>query len=187
MLPTGTQKPIRQRRRSAFTLVELIIVMALLGGVLAVSAPALSSFFRSRTLKDETRRFLALTELARQESISLGVPMVVFIDTSFRRYGLEPKVGYVVENARVMEFQVADGLELVVEQRALGSQNLATIEFLPDGSLDPNSLYEVIIKRESDAAAFFRIARTLNGLAYEERSKAEEVVPVNRNEGFPIY
>src|SRR5437773_775638 len=47
--------------RRAFTLVELILVMALLGIVLAVSAPSLSNFFHGRTLDSEARRLMALT------------------------------------------------------------------------------------------------------------------------------
>ena len=42
-------------QRRAFTLIELILVMALLVIVMAVSAPALSNFFRGRTLDSEAR------------------------------------------------------------------------------------------------------------------------------------
>ena len=50
--------------------------MALLAMVLAVSAPALSRFFKGRTLDSEAHRFLALTRHAQQRAVSEGVPVV---------------------------------------------------------------------------------------------------------------
>src|SRR5207249_2115896 len=56
----------------AFTLIELILVMALLAIVLAVSAPALSTFFQGRTLDSEVRRFLSLTRYGQSRAVSEG-------------------------------------------------------------------------------------------------------------------
>ena len=56
---------IRARQPSAFTLVELIIVMALLAVVVAVAAPTLGRSMRERNLADEMARLLSATEYAR--------------------------------------------------------------------------------------------------------------------------
>jgi len=54
-------KPQRHRfSAQAFTLIELMLVMAILLIVLAVSFPSLRGFFRGRNLDNEARRFLSL-------------------------------------------------------------------------------------------------------------------------------
>jgi prepilin-type N-terminal cleavage/methylation domain-containing protein len=57
--PAFSHKPHYAGPR-AFTLIELILVMALLSIVLAVSAPALSGFFRGRTADAAARRLVSL-------------------------------------------------------------------------------------------------------------------------------
>src|SRR5262245_30883815 len=47
--------------RSAFTLIELILVMAMLLIVLGVAFPSLKGFFQGRNIDSEARRFLSLT------------------------------------------------------------------------------------------------------------------------------
>src|SRR5437667_3469223 len=64
-------------QRRAFTLIELILVMALLVIVMAVSAPALSNFFRGRTLDSEARCFMSLTRYGQSRAVSEGIPMVL--------------------------------------------------------------------------------------------------------------
>src|SRR5690348_10362592 len=46
---------------SAFTLMELILVMTVLAVAVALTAPALAGFFRGRTLDSEARRLLSMT------------------------------------------------------------------------------------------------------------------------------
>src|SRR5262249_19567201 len=72
----------------AFTLIELILVMALLAIVLGISAPSLSRFFRGRSLESEAQRFLALTRHAQSRAVSEGVPMVVWLWPKQRSYGM---------------------------------------------------------------------------------------------------
>src|SRR5437899_9787950 len=88
----------------AFTLIELILVMALLGIVLAVSAPALSNFFRGRTIESEARRFMALTHYAQSRAVSEGIPMSLCIDTRRGIYGLRQATGYTEVDNKAREF-----------------------------------------------------------------------------------
>src|ERR1051325_1837454 len=97
-----TTSRIGMRRRNdmaarpapGFTLVELILVMALLATLMALAAPSLSRSMRQRNLSQEATRFVALTESARDEAVSQGVPMVVWIDPVGGRFGMGPKTGY---------------------------------------------------------------------------------------------
>ena len=68
-------KPSKARRKQeGFTLLELILVMALLTGVMAVVAPSLSGFLRSAALYEEGRRMLSVIEMTRREAIANGFP-----------------------------------------------------------------------------------------------------------------
>ena len=62
-LRTGSKRSDRGAARpsNAFTLIELILVMAMLLIVLGVAFPSLKRFFRGRNLDSEARRFLSLT------------------------------------------------------------------------------------------------------------------------------
>jgi prepilin-type N-terminal cleavage/methylation domain-containing protein len=135
-----------RRTRRAFTLIEFMLVMGLLAGVMALVAPRLSGFFRQRTLEQEARRFLALTEHGRNEAMNRGIPMVLWIDPGEQVYGLDVKVGYPVPAGK-------------------------PVEFAPDGSLDEDSLPEVILEDRSGEALV--IAQTTNGLGYEIMSEQD--------------
>ncbi len=64
----------------AFTLIELVVVMAVLATVLAIVVPSLSRSCKQRHRRQEADRLLAVIEYARDEAVSQGVPMVVWID-----------------------------------------------------------------------------------------------------------
>jgi type II secretion system protein H len=77
----------------AFTLIELILVMTILLVVMAVAFPSLRGFFRGRNLDSEARRILALTRYGQSRAVAEGVPVVLWIDSKQRTYGLEAAAG----------------------------------------------------------------------------------------------
>ena len=83
-----------------FTLAELVVVMALLAIVAALSVPSMSRSIRARNLRGEAARFVAATEYGRDEAVSQGVPMIVWIDAKAQRYGIEPKAGFDSDETR---------------------------------------------------------------------------------------
>src|SRR5947207_1265489 len=85
--PTG--KNAERGPRRAFTLIELIVVMTLLAFVIAIALPKLSSFFRGRALDSEARRLLSLCHQGQSRAAAEGVPVVLWVDTVNRKYGLE--------------------------------------------------------------------------------------------------
>src|SRR5437868_4204065 len=100
--PIGMQKD--NPTATGFTLVELILVMVLLTVVAAFAAPSLSRSMRQRNLAGEAARFVAATEYARDEAVSQGVPMTVWIDPSSQRFGVEAKTGYDASLTRDRDF-----------------------------------------------------------------------------------
>ena len=68
-------------RRAGFTLIELMLVLAILAMMVALVAPALAKSSRARNLEQEALRLVALTEYARDEAVSQGVSMAVYVET----------------------------------------------------------------------------------------------------------
>src|ERR1022692_651444 len=58
----------------AFTLIELILVLALLGIITSMVAPAMSNFVRGRALDSEARRVFALIHAGQTRAVSEGMP-----------------------------------------------------------------------------------------------------------------
>lgn len=77
--------------RRGMTLIELILVMALLSVILAYSTPALSNFFKGRKSMEEARRMLSLTRYAHSEAISRAEPMEMWFNLERKIYGLRPQ------------------------------------------------------------------------------------------------
>jgi len=151
--------------KTAFTLVELIIVMALLTVVMAIAVPSLSRSMKQRNLDGEATRLLAATEYARDEAISQGIPMTVWIDTEGRRYGIEPKEGFTGDETRVREFSVDPDIGFEIANAVVKSGIVEAIEFEPDGTPALTNVQSVVLKDRFNSV--LTVAQTTDGLGYE--------------------
>jgi hypothetical protein len=156
--------------RRATTLIELILVLALLAAVMALAAPSLSRFMAGRTITEEARRFVGLTRYARSHAISTAVPMEVRIDQETGTYALSPVAGYQFEEKKPVEFHLADGLRFDLDPASLDEKDEARILVWPDGRIDEESLETLHLSDERKGDAI-EIGRTENGLGYEIRDK----------------
>jgi type II secretion system protein H len=172
---TGPRTEPRSNRRDGFTLLELILVLALLAIAVSIVTPRLSGFASGRAFDSETRRLLALTHAARSRAISEGHPIVLWIDTTAGTYGLrrDGPVSNVDTNA--LEFAIAPGIEIVfdtpdalVGQTATSRrpqvpplpnavsvgplQILPGIRMMPDGSVDESSPQSIRITNADGTA-----------------------------------
>src|ERR1041385_5756660 len=105
------------RSQRAFTLIELILVLALLAVVTALAMPAMSRFFRGRALDSEARQLLSLTHAAQSRAVSDGFPMLLWIDPKERTYGVQQDGTVKQGNAqdvdtKAEEFTLEDRLNL---------------------------------------------------------------------------
>lgn len=123
MLPTTPPRADRltraHARGRAFTLLELILVMALLVIGFGAALPTLRRFFGGRTLDAEANRLQALTRYAQNRAIHEGVPMVVWIDQETRRYGLQVAAGFLAErddDVRAREFVADETVRFVITE-----------------------------------------------------------------------
>ncbi|MDB6030335.1 MAG: type secretion system protein [Verrucomicrobiales bacterium] len=173
-LPIGK---IKSKGEPAFTLIELILVMAILLVVLAVAAPSLSNFFKGRTLDSESRRIVALTRYGQERAVSEGVPMVLWMDIKRDIYGLRQETGYTVQDVKAVEYDLGKDLKMEVTdvpkaigQTAVTRQNrnadatLPVIRFQPDGFIDETSPQTIILREATGETVW--ISKSRNQLNY---------------------
>ena len=84
----GASLPAALQNR-AFTLIELILVMALLVIITSLAAPSMAKFIRGRALDSEARRMVALMHVGQSRAVSEGLPMVLWVDEKQGAYGLQ--------------------------------------------------------------------------------------------------
>jgi type II secretion system protein H len=179
--------------RRGFTLIELILVMALLTIVISLTAPKLSRFFHGRTLDSEARRLLALTRSGQSRAVSEGMPMDLWVDAEQGTFGLEAEASYETSDPKAVDFTLDSGLQLEAVARIvvtpanttmmnrsqrvttasvprvnLVHATLPTIRFLPDGSLGEASP-QMLHLASSDGGSLW-LAQARDGVSYEIRS-----------------
>lgn len=168
ILRTGSRRKT-DRVKSAFTLIELILVMTILIVVVAMSGSSLTSFFKGRALDAEGQRFLALTRHAQDRAVSEGRPMSLWIDAKQRKYGLEIAPGFAELDAKADEFELGRDLKIEVRNSPLGAipqtGNEVTLRFNPDGFLNEATPETIVIKEKAGESVLIVPAR--NRLNYE--------------------
>ena len=134
-----------------FTLIEMILVMALLVVAVSFVAPQLSGFFRGRTLKSEGKQIVALMHQGQSRAVSGGVPMVLWFDSKEQKYGLEEEPGYADKDPDAVEFKLNDNLQIEIPGddaaatpgadtgRDTARAGLPQIIFLSDGTIAETS------------------------------------------------
>lgn len=170
----------------AFTLVELMVVMAMLTIVMSVAAPSLSRFFRGRNADSEAARFLALTRFGQSQAVEMGAPMILWVDSRDSAYGLREEYtrdtrerlpfaqGNMVRqdgDPQRPVFRLAADLKFEIPASTKFTNGLAIVRFLPDGYIDENSFQYLYIKDVKDAkgqeAQSIPICQSRNRMKYE--------------------
>jgi prepilin-type N-terminal cleavage/methylation domain-containing protein len=154
------------RMARAFTLVELILVMALLCVIFGLATPALTHSMRGRTLKMEATRLLGVIDFARDEAASQAVPMDVWVDSQSGAYGARPKQGYEDAGAQSKDFTLNRDLhfETAANTKALVDGTYA-VEIEPDGTLDPSSQQTLRIEDQNNNG--MSVTQTTDGWGYQ--------------------
>jgi prepilin-type N-terminal cleavage/methylation domain-containing protein len=189
------RRPEGNPKAAAFTLIELILVMAILTMAFSITTPTLSRFFRGRALESEARRLLALTRNGQSRAVSEGLPMDLWVDADQGKFGLEAEPSYDNQDPRKVDLQVDTGIQIKVEIGAVssstnsGSANqaasvaskprtmlvqpgLPTIRFMPDGSIADTSPLMLCIMARDGSALWLKQSR--NRLTYEIKSNPQE-------------
>ena len=159
----------RARQARGFTLVELILVMALLIIAISLVAPRLEQFFDSRTMDSEVNRFIALTRYAQSRAVSEGLPMVVWVDPKTGTYGLQQESGYKDADGKALNYTVGNGLKINVGKlgaKASASVKRAGFHFSPDGNVITGTSVSGVSIQEGLQKLVWIVATT-NGMGCE--------------------
>src|SRR5829696_5580609 len=74
--------------RSAFTLMELVLVLVIITIAMAIAAPSLRNFWKGNRVKDAGEQLAYITRLARTQAISDGAVYRLGIDQGGAGYAL---------------------------------------------------------------------------------------------------
>jgi type II secretion system protein H len=128
---------------SAFTLIELILVLALLVVITSIAAPAMSRFIRGQALNTEARRLVALTHAAQSRAVSEGMPMMLWVDGKTGSYGFAAESSGQNGDPKAETLAVDSTLAISVLSTTAGVpttfNSLPAIRFQADGTVDENS------------------------------------------------
>lgn len=113
-------------RRGGFTLVELLVVLAIAGLILAVTPPLLGAALPGLELKAAARRTASALRLTREIAIAQGRPAQWSVDDEGGEYRIEP-------GGRAGNLPAGISVELEVAATLRGEHSGA-IRFFPDGT-----------------------------------------------------
>lgn len=151
-LETGNNKP---RSQCAFTLIELVIVMALLVVAVCMVAPRLSDFVRGRALDSEARQLLALTDAGESRAVSEGMPMVLWFNGKQNSCGLEVETPPRGGDSKAEDISISDSVAITPVNTGASAMttfnHLPAIRFLPDGTVDAGSPRTVQLTQGNDS------------------------------------
>ena len=138
----GASLPAALQKR-AFTLIELVLVLALLVVITSLAAPAMARFIRGRALDSESRRLFALTHAAQSRAVSEGLPMLLWVDEKKGLYGLTAEVTGQNTDLKAETVTADPTLQITVTSIGLSAtttfNNFPAVRFLPDGTVDESS------------------------------------------------
>lgn len=138
-----------------FTLIELVLVMALIVVAVSMVVPRMSGFIRGRALDSESRRLMALMHAGQSRAVSEGMPMVLWFDAKQNTCGLQEETPPKGGDTKAENLDIADNVQVAVVSAGLAGattfNNLPAIRFLPDGTVDENSPQTLKLTQDSDA------------------------------------
>jgi prepilin-type N-terminal cleavage/methylation domain-containing protein len=182
------------REASAFTLVELILVMAILSIAVSVAAPTMSGFFKGRKQGYEARRILSIIRDGQTRAVAEGVPVWLWFDVKANEYGMEEDPSYIDDDPKAIQCSADPDVTLGIEEGraqvkksvssrvttstgskyvSLRGRSLPAIRFQPDGTFGEGSLSAVSVSLGQESILY--VAQAENGLSYELLNQNEVV------------
>lgn len=139
--------------------------MALMVVIAAMAAPSLTRTMRHRNLSEEARRFYAATEYARDEAVSQGVPMTVWVAPDGRSFGVRATTGFEGAEDRERDFETNADVQFDALTGAQKNGMIEVIQFTPEGLLANSSVDSVSLSDRFNSTIV--IEQTDDGWGYE--------------------
>jgi type II secretion system protein H len=170
-MTSATGQPSERRHRRGFTLIELVLVLALLVIAVSMVAPRISGFIRGRALHSEARRLLSVIRAGQSRAVSEGMPASVWIQSAQGRYGLASETPASSKaDPKEIEFTTDEEIRLSVTAgtgESVTFRELPAIRWLPDGVVDEGSPKRLELK--DSAGATLWLVESTNRRGYEIR------------------
>jgi prepilin-type N-terminal cleavage/methylation domain-containing protein len=146
-------------KRGGFTLVEMVVVMAIMVVVIGTVAPSLKGFLQGRNLTNEARQFWSLTHYGLNRAVNEGVPVDLWIDVKRGSYGLAASGGYTETKTNAVSMTLDPDVKMAVSPApgmlsqsnfwtpstlARGRRGVPVIRFQPDGFISDTSPQSVV-------------------------------------------
>jgi type II secretion system protein H len=170
-----TRAAFRSCHGSGFTLIELILVLALLVIITSMAAPAMSNFIRGQALDSEARRLMALIHAGQSRAVSEGLPMVLWVDEKQGAYGLQAETTGRNGDPKAENLMLDTSLQIAVVNTGTTAVTkfggLPAIRFLPDGTVDENSPQTLRLMDAKGHALWLIESRNRNGYEVSDTEK----------------
>ena len=126
----GNQRGVvpMKRSRAGFTLVEVIVVLAILGVMAAVTVPAIRDLRSTDALDHATSVTTTLLARARQTAVERGTPVRVVVDPLGRRYWVRA-----LQPGAAPDSVLADTLDIASDVSLDATATRLAVTFAPSG------------------------------------------------------
>ncbi len=141
-MTSATGRPSDRGARDGFTLIELVLVLALLVIAVSIVSPRISGFIRGRAIHSEAHRLYSLLRAGQARAISDGIPAMVWLDAAAGRYGMATETPAGKSDPKELEFIADETLRISVTTgtgTSVTFRDRPAVRWLPDGTADEGS------------------------------------------------
>lgn len=128
-----------QPSRHAFTLIELVLVMAIIAIALAIAAPNLNGWNHGSQLRNAGDQFLTIARYAKAQAISQGKIFRLNVDPGAGHYWLTVQQAQdqfgPVDSEYGQIYSMTDGMQLAMTD--LQNKPINSVDFYPSGRVTP--------------------------------------------------
>jgi general secretion pathway protein H len=146
-----------------FTLLELIVVLAIAGLLFSLGGPSVRTLAATMEYRDAVRQIVSAAKNARRDAFAQGIPMDLLIDTDRNRYALSADSPSVSADQFAPLPEVLD-ITVVYAAEVSPRPGLAAIRFYPAGG---SSGGEISVARPSGAGVHLTIDWLLGDVTQE--------------------
>ncbi|MBL9171601.1 MAG: prepilin-type N-terminal cleavage/methylation domain-containing protein [Verrucomicrobiales bacterium] len=175
-----------RRQRSAFTLVELMVVMVLVAIMSALILPEMAGTYADAKLKSTARRLITLCSLANSQAISHSQTQRIRFDQPSRRFHLETgpaRTGTAGQRSRTpsMDLETAGEWDASIRLRILEQSEADAATPAPPGNVArPPRSNTPLPSSELSALTFYADGTSLaRQISLEDASGARLVLTIN--------